>query len=237
MNFIWWLWAPIGWTLGLLWMSLVVLVGLFATIFVPYRTWYPWIRPLMARAFTWSTTVTPTLIYDPDFDPDRRAIFIANHVTALDGLVGCCVLPHAFCGLENEAHFRVPIYGWILMLSQGVRVPKAREGRYEAILEQVALRKERGISILAFPEGHRTVTGQVRPFRTGSFRMAQAIGSPIIPVASRGLYEVMPKGTGLFRHSPVTIRVGPTFETKGLSEEELVVLTQDVHDWIQKNSM
>ena len=156
-------------------------------------------------------------------------------MSALDALVACSVIPHAFCGLENAAHYRVPIYGWIMSLAQGIRVPKKREGRYEAILAQGRKRKEMGLSILAFG-GHRTMTGDMRPFRTGSFRMAVALGYPIIPIASKGLYHVMPKGTGILRHHPVSFTVGPAFETEGLDEEGIQQLCADVQEWIRERS-
>ena len=230
------LWAPVGWTLGLAWMALVVIFGIPTTLFFPFRRWYPFIRPMMAQAFIWATTIKPTITYMEGFDPERRGIFIQNHVSALDALVACSVIPHGFCGLENAAHYRVPIYGWIMSLAHGIRVPKQREGRYEAIRDQARQRKEMGLSILAFPEGHRTMTGTMRPFRSGSFRMAAEIGYPIIPIASRGLYQVMPKGTGLFQRHPVHFTVGPAFETEGLDEKGLTVLMKDVHEWIQKHS-
>jgi len=236
MTILWILWAPIGWTFGLLWMSMVVVFGVPTTLFVPFRDWYVYIRPMMAQAFIWSTTVKPKIIYDEEFDSERRGIFIQNHVSALDALVACSVIPHAFCGLENAAHYRIPIYGWIMSLAQGIRVPSAREGRFEAILEQAKKREEMGLSILAFPEGHRTTTGDMRPFRTGAFRMAHAIGYPIIPIASKGLSEVMPKGTGLLRHHPVTFTVGPSFETEGLDEDGILNLATEVQEWIRRHS-
>jgi len=236
MMIFWWLWTPIGWTFGLFWMALVVLIGAPTTLLLPFRKWYVWIRPFMAQAFIWATTIKPRIIYEDGFDPQRRGIFIQNHVSALDALVACSVIPHAFCGLENAAHYRIPIYGWIMSLAQGIRVPKKREGRYESILEQGKRRKELGLSILAFPEGHRTMTGEMRPFRTGSFRMAIALGYPIIPIASKGLYQVMPKGTGWLRHNPVTFTVGPPFETEGLDEEGIQDLCTRVQEWIRERS-
>ena len=58
--------------------------------------------------------------------------------------------------------------------------------------------------------------------------MAAEIGYPVIPIASRGLYQVMPKGTGLFRRHPVSFTVSPAFETAGLDEAGLTALMHEV---------
>ena len=124
MNLIWWLWTPIGWLLGLFWMTLLVISGAITTLFIPYQEWYILIRPFMAQAFIWATTVKPTIIFAPGFDRERRGIFVQNHVSALDALVACSVIPHAFCGLENAAHYRVPVYGWIMSWPRASRYQK-----------------------------------------------------------------------------------------------------------------
>ncbi len=237
MTVLWWIWAPIGWTLGFFWMSLVVLIGAPTTLFiVPFTTWYVVIKPLMTQAFIWSTLSKPTITYDVKFDPERRAVFVQNHVSALDAMVACTVIPHCFCGLENAAHYNIPVYGWIIRLANGIKVPSAREKRFDAILEAALERRELGMSILAFPEGHRTTTGHTREFRTGAFRMAQAMGYPVVPIASKGLFHILPKGTGILRRGPVSFHVGPAFETEGLSEEGLKQLAAEVRSWIDKRA-
>ena len=158
------LWAPVGWILGLAWMAMVVVVGVPTTLFIPFRRWYPFIRPMMAQAFIWATTVKPRITYTEGFDPERRGIFIQNHVSALDALVLRFPTGSAASRTPRTTMSRL----WVIMsLAHGIRVPGKREGRYESIREQARQRKEMGLSILAFPEGHRTMTGSMRPFRSG----------------------------------------------------------------------
>ena len=59
---------PIRVDLGLFWMTLVVVVGVPTTLVLPFRRWYVWIRPFMAQAFIWATTVKPDIVYEEGFD-------------------------------------------------------------------------------------------------------------------------------------------------------------------------
>jgi len=160
------------------------------------------------------------IIYDPDFDPERRGVFMQNHVNLLDAHAACAAIPHAFCGLMNAWQFKIPMYGWIMKLADGIPVPKG-SNRYKAIAEAARDRAKKGISILTFPEAHRTLDGKVGEFKRGVFWMARMAGLPVIPLATHGMFDLMRKGSLLLKPSRITIYVGAPIETKGLSDAEL----------------
>jgi 1-acyl-sn-glycerol-3-phosphate acyltransferase len=97
------------------------------------------------------------------------------------------------------------------------------------IREEVA----RGHSILAFPEGTRTVDGRVGPFKPGLFRVAMEVGAPIVPVAVTGMWDVMRKGSLLIRPGrAVTVYYEQPVPTAGLTEADLPDLVQTVRQAI-----
>lgn len=212
---------------GLVWgASFATMGGVFAASAalapaLPFRRTHPYVgAPGMALCLRYTGSSVEVLRH-PAFDPKRPSVFCQNHVSLFDAHAACAAIPGPFCGLMNWWHFHVPFYGWLMRLSEGIPVPPERPGRLAEIARAARDRAEKGLSILTFPEGHRTLDGRVGPFRSGAFRMARDAGLPVVALASRGLFELMPKGTALVRPSRIELYVGPQVETAGLDDEGL----------------
>lgn len=209
------------WIVAITWMSLVATLALVLIPVVAFKRSHSWLgAPGMAACIRF-TLSRVRVTYDPGFDPDRRSVFCQNHISLLDGHVACAVIPHAFCGLMNHAHFRIPGYGWIMRLAGGIPVYPRSSGRTAELSAAARSRADSGLSILAFPEGHRTLDGNVREFKRGALFMARDAGLPVVPLAVRGLYAVNHKGSWLFRPGTIEVWVGPQIETEGLSDDEI----------------
>ncbi|MCA9692535.1 MAG: lysophospholipid acyltransferase family protein [Nannocystaceae bacterium] len=169
------------------------------------------------------------IYYHPDFDPERRGVYCQNHVNLMDAHAACAAIPHAFCGMMNAWQFKIPVYGWIMTLADGIPVPKQASGRYEAVAQAARDRADKGISILTFPEAHRTLDGGVRPFKRGVFFMARSAGLPVIPLATHGMFHLMRKGSFLINPAPVKIFVGPQIDTVGLDDDQIGELADRMH--------
>jgi len=100
------------------------------------------------------------------------------------------------------------------------------------VLREVKKRKEMGISILTFPEGHRTLDGKVQKFRRGPFFLARDTGYDIVPVGVRGLHEILPKGTPIIRPGKLEVYIGNHIDPSGLSDDEIAELTESVQQRI-----
>src|SRR6185436_2081623 len=77
-----------------------------------------------------------------------------------------------------------------------------------------------GNSFLIFPEGTRSRTGELLPFKKGGFVMAIKAGAPIVPVAVSGGREAMRKGSKIIYPVNVTVRIGEPIETAGLTLDD-----------------
>ena len=73
-----------------------------------------------------------------------------------------------------------------------------------------------GNSFLIFPEGTRSRTNELLPFKKGGFLMAMKAGAPIVPVAIQGGRDAMRRGSKIIRPVTVSIRIGEPIETAGL---------------------
>jgi 1-acyl-sn-glycerol-3-phosphate acyltransferase len=86
--------------------------------------------------------------------------------------------------------------------------PFSREGAVRSSLEHCGDLVDRGWSILVYPEGTRSLTGELQPFRLGSGVLATGLRVPVIPVAVEGTHALLPKGRRRPRRGPVTVRFG-----------------------------
>jgi 1-acyl-sn-glycerol-3-phosphate acyltransferase len=143
-------------------------------------------------------------------DMDRPAISIMNHASGLDPLVlGTCA------GAEFVSRFRVPgkqelfdnpLTGW-LMRSLGM-FPVDRDILDLAVVRTMLRVLRAGYGIGIAPEGTRSLTGEVLPFKSGFVKLARKTGAPLFPVGIQGAYEALPKGALIPRPKKIIVRFG-----------------------------
>lgn len=233
-------WSVVVWLGGLAWMAVLVALALPVTIFVPFER-FQTVLPMPQIGWTLYLTFSRVrVVHDPAYRLRKGVMFVQNHVSVYDGYVACHAIRVPLAGLENESHLKVPGYGWMMRLANAVPVGKGN-GRFKRIAEQIKERVSRGISVLTFPEGHRTPDGTVRPFKRGVFQIARDAGIPVVPLAVRGMYEVLPKGRFLVRPGHVEIYMAPAIETAGMSDDDVDRLAERVQgiitDWVEHRRM
>ncbi len=120
------------------------------------------------------------------------AVIVANHLSLVDILV-LYGLYRPFKWVSKAELFRVPIVGWNMVLNDYVRLRRGDRESIRAMMEHCREHLARGTPVLIFPEGTRSATGALQPFKDGAFRLAMDAGAPVFPVALRGTYDTLPK--------------------------------------------
>jgi 1-acyl-sn-glycerol-3-phosphate acyltransferase len=144
-------------------------------------------------------------------DLDGAAVFVANHVSALDAVVMAEALPPRYRHRSVVVAAADSIFKrkWEARLAQVTvgAFPIPRSGGARPHLEYLKELLGRKWSVIIFPEGRLTATGAIGHFRKGAAILAMDTGSPIVPAYVDGMYEVLPR----FRRVPRPGRVTVTF--------------------------
>ncbi len=153
-------------------------------------------------------------------------VLLSNHQGAFDIPALQAFLPLQFRWVAKKSLFKIPIIGWSMSLARYIAIE--RENPQEAMksMEEASERIRNGTSVLVFPEGTRSTTGELLPFKRGAFMLATKSGALIVPVAISGTSGIMKKGGFLIRPSKVTISVGKPIAPGESGEKDLRNMTK-----------
>ncbi len=178
-----------------------------------YRALHAVVPPVINAL--WRPTVSG-LEHVPDRGP---AILASNHQSVLDVIVLPSALERPLFFLAKEEYFR----GWQRRFFESVGVmPVPRDGgdAAEASLRRGQELLDAGRLLGIYPEGTRSPDGRLYRGKTGPVRLALRTGAPLVPVATVGTREVLPKGAVLPRQRPLAVRFGPPLDLRRFAGRE-----------------
>jgi 1-acyl-sn-glycerol-3-phosphate acyltransferase len=150
----------------------------------------------------------------------RTVVFCANHTSNIDAPLLFHLL-HPRLHLLYKVEFgRMPILGRAARLAGFIPVERTNHDQSQHAVDEAAESVARGHSFLVFPEGTRSRTGDLLPFKKGGFIMAIKAQVPIVPVAILGGRAAMIKGSRLIHPVRIDVRVGVPIETAGMTLDD-----------------
>jgi len=165
---------------------------------------------------------------------NRAVVFCSNHESNVDP-------PVLFQALHKRLHVlfkaeltKLPILGKVMVAGGFVPVERDKREASMASIDRAAESIRSGNSFLIFPEGTRSRTAEMLPFKKGGFIMAIKAQAPIMPVAVSGGRSAMQKGSWFVRPVMVDVKIGAPVETVGMSVDDRDDLIEIVRTRIEE---
>jgi len=158
---------------------------------------------------------------------DRKTpyIFMANHLSFLDGPLLFWLIPRPIRVILKKEVFRIPVIGVSMRYVGFIPVDRKRmRGGKRSIDRAVRLMGRRRYSFLIFPEGTRSRDGRIQAFKRGGFVLALESRAPIVPITIKGTYELMPRGQVAARRGIVNVVFHPPVPVEGYDQSNMSVL-------------
>ena len=163
----------------------------------------------------------------------RKAMFVSNHNSWMDiPFLGHAIGWVNYKFVAKKELEKVPILGKAIKVAENVLVDRSNRKSQLLTLKSGMKWLDDGVNLCTFPEGTRSRSGRLMPFKNGAFKMAHKAGAPVIPMSICRAGDVMP-AYWMFPYRPAwghcKVVVHEPVESKGKTEEELA---QDVRDAI-----
>lgn len=163
-------------------------------------------------------------------DPKATYIFMPNHASFLDILLAFAYIPYNFRIITKEEIFRIPLMGWALKRSRQIPMNRASPRKGLASLKQASYLLEEGISIVVFPEGTRTSTGEINEFKAPLFILPIRTGITVVPVLIEGTFSALKRGTILLNPVPLRMTFHNPIPVGAFKDQDRWIYARKVQD-------
>jgi HAD superfamily hydrolase (TIGR01490 family) len=159
----------------------------------------------------------------------RPAVFLFNHQSQLDVLILAKLLRGGFTAVAKKELANSPGFGLMFRLADVAFVDRHDTEQARKALEPAVQKLQDGISLVIAPEGTRSTTPALGPFKKGAFHVAMQAGVPIVPIVIRNSGELMWRGAMTLHAGTVQIAVLPPLATAGWTAAQLDAHVEEVH--------
>lgn len=140
--------------------------------------------------------------------PDKAVIYAVNHQSLADSPICVSLFPANVLFLTKKDLFNVPLFGWYIKRAGYLPVDRNLPQSLYLLTEKIKKLIKEGDSILVFPEGIRSRTGELGGFRHASLLPALISGAPVIPVAIIGSRKILPPPSWIVNPQRIKVSVG-----------------------------
>ena len=172
---------------------------------------------------------TPVRVSGLERVPAGPVVYASNHSSMFDIWALAATLPGSVRFVAKQELASIPLVGRAMIRGGHVVIDRAHPRKALEAYERAAEVIRSGISPVVFPEGTRSRTGELLPFKNAPFGLAIAAQVPVVPLYVRNTFEIMPKGRYVLRPRPIRIAIGDAIATRGMTVDQRQELRDRVH--------
>ena len=226
-----WSWLVLG-VIIVVWVPLVAVVRLVTAPFDRGRYAAGWLfrrLPVVHQVLNplWRFRIVGEL--PPD--PRRPYVVVSNHESFVDILL-ISHLPWEMKWLSKTEMFKIPLVGWLMRMAGDIELVRGDKESVARAMRACAETLDRRVSVMIFPEGTRSASGELGTFRRGAFQLAIDSQLPILPLAVHGTRGALRKHDWRLGVSDAELHVLEPIETTGMTSDDVDGLRDRVRDEI-----
>jgi 1-acyl-sn-glycerol-3-phosphate acyltransferase len=164
----------------------------------------------------------------------KSAVFAANHQSMVDVFMMVAYIPRRTAFLaKNQTRF-IPVIGQLMPMLGHIMVDRTNPKRSLRSVQKCIRALSGNRSIVIFPEGTRSLNGEMNRFKSGSLKIPLRTGAPVVPVTICGTLNVMPKNTFGVRPHTVVMHLGKPIETKEMQVSDFRLFVDQLEQTIRE---
>lgn len=162
---------------------------------------------IWARLFCLISFVRVTVHGRENIDKHQSYVFVANHQGAYDIFSIYGYLNHQFRWMMKKELEKMPVIGFSCRMAGQIFVDNRSVAAIRTTMADAENQLRQGMSVVVFPEGARTFTGEVDRFKRGAFLLASEFNLPVVPITIDGAFKVMPRTTVIPRPGHIILTI------------------------------
>jgi 1-acyl-sn-glycerol-3-phosphate acyltransferase len=175
------------------------------------RIWAKWILAV--------SDIKVTIKGRSNLKPGKSYIYMPNHMSNFDIPVLQAYLPVQFRWLAKAELYKIPIFGQAMKSAGYISIDRSDRRSAIESLNQAAKIIRNGVSVIIFPEGTRSRTRSIQPFKKGGFFLAIDSGVSIVPIIIHGTDQIMPTKKISIKPGNVTLEIAEPIKTSNYTRK------------------
>ncbi len=172
---------------------ILAILAILASIVDRSGRFYNLLGKIWAKILLWIAGIKVEVIGLENLDEGENYVYVSNHMSGFDIPVVMASLPGQIRIVFKKELTKIPIFGWQLKIGPYILIDRENPAKAMESLEIAKRKIEKGVSVLLFAEGTRSLDGNIQPFKRGAFTLATRSGKKIVPITIKGTFEILPK--------------------------------------------
>ena len=178
------------------------------------------VQQFWSRSFFWLMFLPVTVEGEEHIKKGQSYVFVSNHQSMFDVWLIYGWLPVIFKWLMKAELRKVPFVGTGCKAAGHIFIDRRNAKAAMESLKEVEKQLVGGVCTVIFPEGTRSLNGEVGRFKRGAFQIAIDLGLPVIPLSLDGCFEALPKGKPFVHRVPCRMYIGEPIDLKQFRDAE-----------------